>query len=446
MRSIGEMARDSGLRVSALRFYDRAGVLVPAWVDPVSGYRWYGPEQCEEARLLTRLRRAGMPLPDIRLVLAGWSGADTDLVRKLLQAHLRRLERGLSDARNEFSAVRALLERRENPMTSLRTTTPTAAVRLAVSAAELAAALDAVRFAVSTDPELPMLGGVLFDIEGEALHVVATDRYRMAVARTGAAGHDGPRAQVIVPVPLADAMRALLSGEGSVQLSVADSRVDGGLVGGSPADGSPVDGDPVDGSPVDGSPVDGSPVDGSPVDGSPVDGSPVDGSPVDGGPVDGGPVGGGRLTLEVGDRQVGGQCLDHAFPDYRRLVRLPAGHRAVVDVRAFREALETGPVSVSETLGPDGVPCDLSLLKPTPDGTVIVCADDEGDEDDQPGKESEGGRDRVAVNREFLLHALAAGGRDRLVLEFGAPTAPLVIRRPDTEDAFSMLMPVRLEN
>ncbi|HLL32323.1 MAG TPA: MerR family DNA-binding transcriptional regulator, partial [Streptomyces sp.] len=28
MRSIGEMARDSGLSVSALRFYDRAGVLV----------------------------------------------------------------------------------------------------------------------------------------------------------------------------------------------------------------------------------------------------------------------------------------------------------------------------------------------------------------------------------------------------------------------------------
>lgn len=50
MRSIGELARDCGLSVSALRFYDRAGVLVPAWVDPVSGYRWYEPEQLEEAR------------------------------------------------------------------------------------------------------------------------------------------------------------------------------------------------------------------------------------------------------------------------------------------------------------------------------------------------------------------------------------------------------------
>lgn len=360
MRSIGEMARDSGLSVSALRFYDGAGVLVPAWVDPVSGYRWYGPEQLEESQLLARLRRAGMPLADIRLVLAGWSGADTDLVRKLLQAHLRRLELGLSDARNEFSTIRALLECRENPMTSLRTTT----VRSAVFAPELAAALDAVRFAASTDPELPMLSGVLFDIEGDELRVVATDRYRMAVAQAATTGHGGPRVQIIVPAPLADAMRALLSDDASVQLTV--------------------DGD--------------------------------------------------RVALETGDRQAAGQCLDHDFPDYRRLVRLPAGRRALVDVPAFREMVETGPVRASEVREQDGVPCDLSVLKVAADGVVTVCED--GDDD----------QDHIAVNREFLLHALAAGARDQLILEFGAPTAPLAIRRTDTEDTFSILMPVRLEN
>jgi hypothetical protein len=36
--SIGEVARASGLPVSALRFYDGAGVLVPASVDPRTGY------------------------------------------------------------------------------------------------------------------------------------------------------------------------------------------------------------------------------------------------------------------------------------------------------------------------------------------------------------------------------------------------------------------------
>lgn len=359
MRSIGEMARDSGLGVSALRFYDRAGVLVPDRVDPVSGYRWYAPGQLDEARLLARLRRAGMPLADIRLVLAGWTGADTDLVRQLLRAHLRRLEQGLSDARAEFSALRALLDHRENPMTSLRTGT---AVRLSLSGPALAAALDAVQFAAGTDPELPMLGGILFDVEGDALRLVATDRYRMAVARAVADGHDGSRVQVTVPLPLADAMRALLDGEERVRLTV--------------------DGD--------------------------------------------------RVTLETGDRQTAGQCLDHDFPDYRRLVRLPAGRRALVDVPAFREAVRTGPVRADEDQ--DAVGRELTVLRVAEDGSVALAGD------------GADGRDLVAVNRAFLLDALAAGSGDRLVLEFGAPTAPLAIRRPDDEHTFSLLMPVRLEN
>ncbi|MFG2502257.1 MerR family transcriptional regulator [Streptomyces sp. NPDC048441] len=355
MRSIGEMARDSGLGVSALRFYDRAGVLVPAWVDPVSGYRWYEPEQLEEARLLARLRRAGMPLADVRLVLASWSGADTDLVRKLLKAHLRRLERGLSDARSEFSALRALLDRRENVMTSLRSAT----VRLSVAAPELAAALDTVRFAASTDPELPMLGGVLFDMEGEHLHVVTTDRYRMAVAQAGIAGHEGSRVQVIVPTPLADAMRALLDGNGPVRLAV--------------------DGD--------------------------------------------------RVALEAGDRQTAGQCLDHDFPDYRRLLPRAPGRRTVVEAAAFRKALTAGPVRSGESGAHD-----LSVLRVEDGGTVTLCT--EGAEDPNC----------VAVNREFLLDALTAGARDRLILEIGTPTTPIAVRRPDDENTFSMLMPVRLED
>ncbi|MGW3589833.1 DNA polymerase III subunit beta family protein [Streptomyces fungicidicus] len=361
MRSIGETARDSGLGVSALRFYDRAGVLVPARVDPVSGYRWYAPEQLEEARLLARLRRAGMPLADIRLVLAGWAGADTDLVRRLLEAHLRRLERGLSDARTEFSALRALLDDRENPMTSLSDDT---AVRLSLSGSALAAALDAVRFAAGTDPGLPMLGGILFDVEDGALCLVTTDRYRMAVAQAAAEGPAGSRVRVTVPLPLADAMRALLDGDDPVRLSV--------------------DGD--------------------------------------------------RVTLETGDRQTAGQCLGHDFPDYRRLVRLPAGRRAPVDVPAFREAVRTGPVRTGEVREQDGVPCDLTVLEVAADGSVAPAGD---------GAE---GRDLVAVNRDFLLEALAAGAGDRLVLEIGDPTAPLAIRRPDDADTFSILMPVRLED
>ncbi|MFJ9595794.1 MerR family transcriptional regulator [Streptomyces virginiae] len=343
MHSIGEMGRDSGLGVSALRFYDRAGVLPPARVDPATGYRWYAPEQLDEARLLARLRQAGMPLADIRLVLAAWSGGDTGLVPRLLDGHLRRLERELADARGALSAVRARLGHKENTMT---TTAPT--TRLTVPATEFAAALDSVRFATGTDPELPVLGGIHFDVEGAELHVVATDRYRMAVARASTTGHGGERIRLTVPAPLVDAMRALLTDDCPAVLTVQ----------------------------------------------------------------------GDGIELETQGRRVAGRALGEEFPDYRRLTRLPEGRRIPLDAPALRKAL----------VGRDGARCALVLTD-----TVTVA-----DEADEPGT-----GDLVGVDSAFLLDALAVG--DAMLLEYVGPKAPLVLLRPDTEDAYSLLMPCTLD-
>ncbi|MET8697395.1 MerR family transcriptional regulator [Kitasatospora sp. NPDC004723] len=213
LRSIGELARDSGLSVSALRFYDGADVLAPARVDPRTGYRWYAPEQLADARLLARLRRVGLPLADIRAVLGAAPGDDA--ARRVLDAHLRRLEHGLADARRELSLIRRLIDQRENPMTA----TPVE-YRCTVPARALAEALDAVRFAVGSDPELPVLSGVLFDLDGGLLRLVATDRYRMALAEVPVeAPAADASAAAIVPTALADALRALLgSGAGTAEL------------------------------------------------------------------------------------------------------------------------------------------------------------------------------------------------------------------------------------
>src|SRR3712207_8334550 len=91
------MARESGLTVSALRFYDGAGVLVPARKDPRSNYRWYSDDQVLTARLIARLRRVGLPLADICLVLA--HRREPSVLDRVLGAHLTRLEDGLADAR-----------------------------------------------------------------------------------------------------------------------------------------------------------------------------------------------------------------------------------------------------------------------------------------------------------------------------------------------------------
>jgi DNA polymerase-3 subunit beta len=221
LRSIGELARASGLTVSALRFYDSAGVLTPALVDPVTGYRWYTDDQVRPARLVAGLRRVGMPVAEIASAVR----SEPAVVHRLLDAHLRRLEDGLADARRELSRVRTLLTPEEFPMTT----------RLVLSRVDLAAAVDAVRFAVGTNPDLPVLTGVLFDVEPDGVRLVATDRHRLALAWAGGT-LDGPPVRALLPAAAVDEIRALLAGEGTapVTLTLTGSRavvaVDGGEV------------------------------------------------------------------------------------------------------------------------------------------------------------------------------------------------------------------------
>jgi len=202
---IGEMSRRSGLTVSALRFYDGAGLLVPAYVEPASGYRRYRDDQVPTARVLANLRRVSMPLPEVARVL---DAATPDEAAAVLDRHLRRLEDGLLDARQVLSRVRSILDLREPTMTTSTVTVP---------ARDLATALDAVRFAVSADPELPALHGVLVEVGDGAVRFVATDRYRLAVADAGGSVTD-PMVAVLVPAAFLDGVRRLLTDAGQVEV------------------------------------------------------------------------------------------------------------------------------------------------------------------------------------------------------------------------------------
>jgi DNA-binding transcriptional MerR regulator len=68
--SIGEFARRSRLSLKALRLYDERRVLVPSRVDRASGYRYYGTDQLDEARLVVMLRQLQLPLAAIKELLA----------------------------------------------------------------------------------------------------------------------------------------------------------------------------------------------------------------------------------------------------------------------------------------------------------------------------------------------------------------------------------------
>jgi DNA-binding transcriptional MerR regulator len=69
--TIGEFGRRAGLSVKALRLYDLSGLLPPAEVDPVTGYRRYAVDQLDRARRISLLRRLDMPLTVVAEVLSG---------------------------------------------------------------------------------------------------------------------------------------------------------------------------------------------------------------------------------------------------------------------------------------------------------------------------------------------------------------------------------------
>jgi len=97
--SIGDVARRTGLSVSAIRFYADEGVVAPTGVTE-GGFRRYDVHAVARLELVRTLRDLGAGLDDIRRVLA----AETTL-HDLAVTHLRLVE----DQLRQFRARRAVL-------------------------------------------------------------------------------------------------------------------------------------------------------------------------------------------------------------------------------------------------------------------------------------------------------------------------------------------------
>ncbi|WTW99484.1 MerR family transcriptional regulator [Streptomycetaceae bacterium NBC_01309] len=87
--AIGQFARLSRLSVKQLRHYADLGLLVPAYVDEQTGYRYYRHEQARDALSIGLLRSLDVPLAAIARVLSGATGA-LDGVHERLEAELAR--------------------------------------------------------------------------------------------------------------------------------------------------------------------------------------------------------------------------------------------------------------------------------------------------------------------------------------------------------------------
>lgn len=107
MLKISEFSKLSHLTVKALRFYEKEGLLKPAFVDSQNGYRFYDTYQLEEAAKIKSFRQLDFSISEIKAV---FSGSD---IKEILQEKLRLLTDEKQRIESHLSKINSILEDKE---------------------------------------------------------------------------------------------------------------------------------------------------------------------------------------------------------------------------------------------------------------------------------------------------------------------------------------------
>jgi DNA-binding transcriptional MerR regulator/effector-binding domain-containing protein len=104
--TVGDFSRATHLSVKTLHHYHEVGLIAPTTVNPDTGYRYYSAGQIPAAQVIRRLRDLGMPVVEVKAVLAA---PDASARNALIAAHLGRLEAELAQTQAAVESLRNLL-------------------------------------------------------------------------------------------------------------------------------------------------------------------------------------------------------------------------------------------------------------------------------------------------------------------------------------------------
>ena len=111
--SISRLARKHGLSRSTLLYYDRIGLL-RAGDRTVAGYRCYGAREERRLQRICELRKAGLALGDIRVMLGDAPGARSHVIARRLTEIARQIV-SLRNQQRLLSALHHNLSRKKLP-------------------------------------------------------------------------------------------------------------------------------------------------------------------------------------------------------------------------------------------------------------------------------------------------------------------------------------------
>jgi MerR family transcriptional regulator, Zn(II)-responsive regulator of zntA len=118
---IGELAKQAGISVRAIRYYEELGLIRPQKRSR-GGFRLYGPEIQKRLSVIHFLKEMGLSLTEIRQILLakGAGGGDRSTVRFLIKAFNEKLAlledkiRALNDMKAELGNAVKILHSCEN--------------------------------------------------------------------------------------------------------------------------------------------------------------------------------------------------------------------------------------------------------------------------------------------------------------------------------------------
>jgi DNA-binding transcriptional MerR regulator len=104
---IGELARRTGVATSALRYYERIGLLSPA--ERVGQRRHYPPSSAERVALIGLYQDAGFTLAEIRRMVAAMSRG-RQAWNRLAERKIAELDARIADAKQARKLIKHALE------------------------------------------------------------------------------------------------------------------------------------------------------------------------------------------------------------------------------------------------------------------------------------------------------------------------------------------------
>lgn len=107
MYSIGQFSRLTRLSVKMLRHYDEIGLLQPDATNDDTGYRYYGHQALEKARIICALKELDLPLKVVGEMTSQLHD-DADLV-SFLRSHRLEIERRIEHLRTVRNTLEALI-------------------------------------------------------------------------------------------------------------------------------------------------------------------------------------------------------------------------------------------------------------------------------------------------------------------------------------------------